>query len=154
MVEPPSTCAKLSAAEVVSLLDLARHPEGGFFRETFRDVPGPGGRPASSAIYYLLPAGERSHWHRIDAVEVWHFYSGAPLVLTLSADGCAMADQRLGSDLGAGERPQVVVPAGCWQTAVSLGPWTLAGCTVAPAFSFESFELAPAGWGPGAADAG
>ena len=137
-----------TAADVIRLLDLAPHPEGGHFRETFRDPDERGGRAASTAIYYLLAAGERAHWHRVDAAEVWHWYAGAPLALTLS-DGRETRSLRLGPDLGTGERPQAVVPARCWQAAESLGAWTLIGCTVAPGFEFRGFELAPPGWRPG-----
>ncbi len=141
----------LSAEEVVRLLGLAPHPEGGFYRETFRDA-GPaadnGGRGASTAIYFLLREGELSAWHRVlDASEVWHHYAGAPLELIVSP-GRGRTTTRLGSDLEAGERPQSMVPAGLWQTARTLGGWTLAGCTVAPAFEFASFEMAPHGWEP------
>jgi uncharacterized protein len=159
----------LTAEAVIDLLGLARHPEGGWYRETFRDPSPAGGsvagggtaggaggttdagkRGASSAIYYLLQRGERSAWHRVtDAVEAWHHYAGAPLALRVSLDGRTVATHRLGPDLVAGERPQAVVPAGAWQAAESLGDWTLVGCTVAPAFDFASFELAPAGWEPG-----
>jgi predicted cupin superfamily sugar epimerase len=136
----------LTSAQVVCLLDLAPHPEGGYFRETFRDSrPVDGARAASSAIYFLLPRGGRSHWHRIDAAEVWHFYAGAPLMLEIAANEEAQsAAQRitLGADLAAGERPQAIVPAGAWQAAESLGAWTLVGCTVAPGFDFARFELA------------
>ena len=142
--------AALSAEEVVALLGLTPHPEGGFFRETFRSPAPPGGRGASTAIYYLLREGEVSAWHRVDADEAWHHYAGAPLELTLSAGGQSRAVFRLGSGLGRGERPQAVVPAGVWQTARTLGGWTLVGCTVAPAFDFAGFELAPPGWEPGA----
>jgi len=139
----------LSAAEVIRLLDLRPHPEGGHFRETFRDPRrGADGRSFSTAIYFLLAAGERSHWHRIDAVETWHWHAGAALALQIAgSDG--LATVRLGADLAAGERPQAVVPAGAWQAAESLGAWTLVGCTVAPAFDFSKFELAPKGWTPG-----
>jgi predicted cupin superfamily sugar epimerase len=140
----------LTAAEIVRRLGLAPHPEGGHFRETFRDRRAvEGGRAASTAIYFLLARGERSHWHRIDAVEVWHFYAGAPLLLETAADeGAAITRVTLGPDLAAGEQPQAIVPAGAWQAAESLGAWTLVGCTVAPGFAFESFELAPPGWRP------
>jgi predicted cupin superfamily sugar epimerase len=139
----------LSAAEVIRLLDLRPHPEGGHFRETFRDPRrGADGRSFSTAIYFLLAAGERSHWHRIDAVEIWHWHAGAALALQIAgSDG--LATVRLGADLAADERPQAVVPAGAWQAAESLGAWTLVGCTVAPAFDFSKFELAPKGWAPG-----
>jgi uncharacterized protein len=136
-----------TAADVVRLLDLAPHPEGGHYRETFRDERIVDGRSASTAIYFLLTRGERSHWHSIDAVEVWHYYAGAPLELSIAgSDGTEAV--RLGPDLSAGERPQAVVPAGAWQSAESLGEWTLAGCTVAPGFEFAGLNLAPKGWSP------
>jgi predicted cupin superfamily sugar epimerase len=138
----------LRAEEVISLLDLKPHPEGGFFRETFRDPLTVDGRAASTAIYYLLGVGDVSDWHRIDAVEVWHFYAGAPLVITVSGNGHDASAQHLGPDFARGQRPQFVVPAGWWQTATSLGAWTLVGCTVAPGFDFAGFELAPPGWRP------
>jgi predicted cupin superfamily sugar epimerase len=137
----------LIAAEVIRLLDLRPHPEGGHFRETFRDARESDGRAVSTAIYFLLARGERSHWHRVDAVEVWHYYAGAPLALSI-ADGNGTTVVRLGPDLAAGERPQAAVPAGAWQAAESLGDWTLVGCTVAPGFVFTGFALAPAGWAP------
>ncbi len=138
----------LDADAAIRLLDLAPHPEGGHFRETFRDAAGADGRALSTAVYYLLKAGERSAWHRVDAAEVWHFYAGAPLLLRLSNGGSPADDIRLGIDLVAGERPQAVVRAGVWQSAESLGAWTLVGCTVAPGFTFAGFEMAPAGWAP------
>jgi uncharacterized protein len=137
----------LSAEEVVRLLGLLPHPEGGAYRETFRAPATDGERGASTAIYYLLRSGELSAWHRVDADEVWHHYAGAPLELALSGNGERSA-LRLGKDLAAGERPQAVVSAGVWQSARSLGEWTLVGCTVAPAFQFSGFEMAPAGWEP------
>jgi predicted cupin superfamily sugar epimerase len=133
---------RLTAAAVIRLLDLDPHPEGGHYRETFRDhrlVEGE--RAASTAIYFLLAAGERSRWHRVDAVEVWHWYAGAPLALSV-AEGSRTAPVRLGPDLAIGERPQAVVPAGAWQAAESLGDWTLVGCTVAPGFCFAGFAMA------------
>jgi len=139
---------KLDADAVTRLLGLVPHPEGGRYRETYRDRPASGGRGAQSAIYYLLRAGEVSAWHRVtDAVEIWHFYAGAPLALAVAEDA-RVTRHRLGTDLAAGERPQATVPAGAWQSAATLGNWTLVGCTVAPAFEFASFELAPAGWEP------
>jgi predicted cupin superfamily sugar epimerase len=138
----------LTAEQAIALLGLEPHPEGGFFRETFRDSAPPCGRPASTAIYYLLRTGDVSRWHRIDAVEVWHWYAGAPLQLRISEDGRRLVGARLGSALAAGERPQAVVPKGAWQSAASLGAWTLVGCTVAPGFEFGGFELAPEGWEP------
>jgi predicted cupin superfamily sugar epimerase len=165
-----------AAADIISLLDLKPHPEGGHFRETFRDAflsPGSAGVPpallqeagsqeaggtpalpgraraASTAIYFLLARGERSHWHRIDAAEVWHYYAGAPLTLEIAdTDEGSIRRLRLGVDFSAGERPQAVVPRRAWQAAESLGDWTLVGCTVAPGFEFTGFELAPLGWAP------
>jgi uncharacterized protein len=151
----------LSAADVIRLLDLKPHPEGGHFRETFRDAPlphppplagegraGASGRAASTAIYFLLARGERSRWHRIDAAEVWHWYAGAPLRLEIASDNGRRERVTLGCDLAAGERPQAIVPARAWQSAESLGDWTLVGCTVAPGFEFSGFELKPDGWAP------
>jgi uncharacterized protein len=138
------------AKEIIAALGMMPHPEGGWYVETFRDAP-EGGRGCSTAIYYLLEAGQRSHWHRvIDAAEVWHFHNGAPLELGLSADGKSSSKEVLGLDLAKGQRPQIFVPANHWQSARSLGAWTLVGCTVAPGFEFTSFEMAPPGWQPGA----
>jgi predicted cupin superfamily sugar epimerase len=140
----------LSAADVIGLLDLKPHPEGGHFRETFRDTRADANRrAASTAIYFLLAKGERSHWHRIDAVEMWHYYAGAPLVLEIAAEKGPIRRMKLGPDIATGERPQGIVPAGHWQAAESLGDWTLVGCSVAPGFEFAGFELAPKGWTPG-----
>lgn len=142
----------LDADAIVRLLGLEPHPEGGFYRETFRDpTADAAGRSRSTCIYFLLKAGQSSHWHRVDAVETWHHYAGAPLELALSADGAGVERVRLGSDLASGERPQGLVPEGWWQAARTLGDWTLAGCTVAPAFDFAGFELAPPGWAPAGA---
>ncbi len=141
----------LTAAQVIELLSMQPHPEGGHFVETFRDtVRADGGaRSACTAIYYLLQAGETSAWHRVtDASEIWHWYAGAPLVLRTSPDGAQSTEIRLGPDLLAGERPQAAVAARHWQSAESLGAWTLVGCTVSPGFEFASFELAPPGWRP------
>ncbi|MGD9768004.1 MAG: cupin domain-containing protein [Pseudolabrys sp.] len=138
----------LTAADIIRILDLAPHPEGGHFRETFRDPVTVNGRAASTAIYFLLARGERSHWHRVDAAEAWHFHAGAPLRLSIHDSG-ATRDVILGNDLAAGERPQAVVPAHAWQAAESLGDWTLVGCTVAPGFQFDRFELAEPDFTPG-----
>lgn len=138
----------MSAAEIIRVLDLKPHPEGGHYRETFRHVPPQGGRGAMTAIYYLLQHGEVSAWHRVDAAEIWHFYAGAPLALSLSTDGRQKQTVTLGPDIVAGERPQVLVPEGHWQSARTRGAWTLAGCTVGPAFEFAGFEMAPKGWEP------
>lgn len=134
---------------MIRLLDLKPHPEGGHFRETFRDPRTvEGSRAASTAIYFLLARGERSHWHRVDAAEAWHWHAGAALTLEINEGGITTT-HRLGPDLAAGERPQAVVPAHAWQAAESTGDWTLCGCTVAPGFEFSGFELAPPGWSPG-----
>ncbi len=133
----------MQADDWISTLQLIPHPEGGRYAETWRDG-------SASAIYYLLRAGEESAWHRVEGrSEVWHHYAGAPLQLRISEDGETVDEHVLGADLAAGERPQVVVPAGAWQAARSLGEATLVGCTVAPPFVFDAFELAPPGWEPG-----
>jgi predicted cupin superfamily sugar epimerase len=140
----------MTADDVVARLGLQPHPEGGWFRETFRDAPGADGRAASTAIYYLLAAGQVSHWHRVtDAAEAWHFHAGAPLALRVAPfAGGAARTFVLGTDLDADQRPQAVVAAGDWQSAASLGAWTLVGCTVAPGFEFARFQMAPTGWEP------
>jgi len=132
----------MDAPDVIDLLQLRPHPEGGWYAETWRDDrTTPDGRPLGSAIYFLLEPGQRSHWHRVDAAETWHHYDGGPIRLRI--------DDRvvvLGHDLAAGHRPQAVVPADAWQSAEPIDGWALVGCTVAPAFTFERFELAPPGW--------
>ena len=135
-----------TAADIIARLELKPHPEGGHYRETFRDSD-VDGRSASTAIYFLLARGERSHWHRIDAAEVWHYYAGGALNLQI-ADDVGQRCIRLGPDLAAGEVPQAIVPAQAWQAAESTGDWTLVGCTVAPGFEFTKFELAEPGWFP------
>lgn len=145
---PEISAPEIGAEEIIALLDLAPHPEGGWFKETFRDEPGPDGRAKSTAIFFLLTAGQESAWHRVDAAEVWHFYDGAPLALRVAAEGQPAITRLLGNDLAAGERPQLVVPTGLWQSARSTGDWTLVGCTVAPGFTFEGFEMALPGWTP------
>jgi len=137
-----------TAADIIARLELQPHPEGGHYRETFRDTRvDDNGRALSTAIYFLLARGERSHWHRIDAVEIWHYYAGSSLTLQI-ADDRGQRSVRLGPDLAAGEVPQAVVPAHAWQAAESTGDWTLVGCTVAPGFDFAKFELAPRRWDP------
>jgi predicted cupin superfamily sugar epimerase len=137
-----------TAADIIARLALKPHPEGGHFRETFRDPRlDANGRSVSTAIYFLLARGERSHWHRIDAVEVWHFYAGSALTLEI-ADGEGRRVVILGPHLAAADVPQAIVPARAWQSAESTGDWTLVGCTVAPGFDFATFELAPKNWTP------
>jgi uncharacterized protein len=137
----------LGVREIIRLLNMAPHPEGGHYAETWRS-PGEG-RGAMSAIYYLLEAGEVSAWHRVDADEAWLWQAGGPLVLTLSPpSGKGAAATTLGPDLRRGQRPQAIVPAGHWQAAETLGAWTLVSCIVAPAFEFAGFTLAPPDWRP------
>lgn len=141
--------ADLTADDIIALLELERHPEGGYFRETFRDeVSSERGRASSTAIYFLLKAGEISRWHKVDAAETWHWYRGAPLELGIAPPQGPAERIALGDNLAAGQRPQAVVPPGYWQQARSLGDYTLVGCTVAPGFLFEKFELAPEGFEP------
>jgi uncharacterized protein len=135
--------------EIIGLLDLEPHPEGGHYAETWRGADGRDGRSDGTAIYYLLRAGERSHWHRVDATEIWMFHAGGPLNLDMVAGEGPVERMVLGPDLARGERPQLVVPAGAWQSATPLGSWTLVSCTVTPGFTFDGFELAPEGWLPG-----
>ncbi|MBB4124479.1 cupin domain-containing protein [Martelella radicis] len=138
-----------TAEAIIDALGMQQHPEGGWYAETFRDTAGEPGRGASTLIYFLLKAGERSHWHRLlTTVEIWHYYAGAPLKLMVSPDGRATETMTLGPDIMAGERPQGVIPAGQWQAAESTGDFTLVGCTVAPGFIFDDFELAAPDWAP------
>lgn len=142
--------ANEEATAIIAALGLRPHPEGGWYAETWRSPAAEGERAAGSAIHFLVAAGESSHWHRVDAAEIWHHYAGAALELRIARhDSGPVVHHRLGVDLAAGERPQVVVPAGAWQAARSTGAWTLVGCTVVPGFTFAGFELAPPGWEPG-----
>ncbi|MGO6740581.1 cupin domain-containing protein [Rhizobium ruizarguesonis] len=139
----------MSPEDIIRELGMQPHPEGGWYVQTFRDAAG-GERGNSTAIYYLLTRGQRSHWHRVhDAAEVWHYYAGAPLSLHRSEDGTASETLTLGTNLFAGERPQAIIPANWWQSAETLGDFTLVGCTVSPGFEFSSFEMAPPDWKPG-----
>ncbi len=143
---------------LIEALGLVPHPEGGWYAEVWRaeaatraaPQDGRADRGSASTIHFLLREGETSAWHRVDAAEIWAFHAGSPLELAISVDGRAVERHRLGVDVANGSRPQVVVPAGAWQSARSLGPWTLVGCVVSPAFRFEGFELAPPGWEPSA----
>ena len=136
------------AAAIIKRLGLQPHPEGGHFAETWRHEAGDA-RGSGTAIYYLLSAGERSHWHRVDATEIWHYYAGDALKLSISQDGKATTHHLLGPDLINGQQPQIIVPEMAWQSAESTGDWTLVGCTVSPAFDFAGFEMAAPGWVPG-----
>ncbi|MFZ3033600.1 MAG: cupin domain-containing protein [Parvibaculum sp.] len=138
----------LTADQIIEKLKLEPHPEGGWFRETFRDTAHADGRSLGTAIYYLLKAGETSHWHRVDATEIWHWHAGERLALRLSSDGKTSQTHHLGPDLIGGELPQLVVPKGVWQAAEPVGAFALVGCTVAPGFEFSGFEMAPKGWNP------
>jgi len=138
-----------TADDIISELDLSPHPEGGYFRETFRDPKEVNGRSVGTAIFFLLRAGEVSRWHKVDAVEIWHFYAGSPLELGLADEtGKNATTEVLGSEFSAGQLPQRFVPTGWWQQARSLGDWTLVGCTVSPGFEFSGFEMAPENWEP------
>ncbi|MBC6406086.1 MAG: cupin domain-containing protein [Rhodospirillales bacterium] len=141
----------MSQAEARALIErfgMQPHPEGGHFVETYRAPALTGGRAPVTQIYFLLQLGEVSHWHRIDAVEIWHWYGGAPLVLSISEDSKQAQAHLLGNDLAAGQTLNAVVPKDAWQSAESLGAWTLVGCTVAPGFEFSGFEMAPPDWRP------
>ncbi len=138
----------MTGDDIIRLLDLKPHPEGGHYREMFRNSAGEGGRAAMTAIYFLLRKGEVSRWHRIDATEIWHWYAGDPLELRMH-DSSGLRSCVLGAGLAEGERPQAVVPPHCWQLARSVGAYSLVGCTVSPGFEFAGFELAPEGWEPG-----
>lgn len=138
----------MTADEIASTLGLRPHPEGGAYVETWRAEPGPDGRALGTSIHYLLRAGERSHWHRVDATELWMFHAGGPLAIDVEIGPGSVERTVLGPALSAGERPQVLVPTGAWQSATPLGAWTLVSCVVVPGFSFDGFELAPPGWSP------
>jgi uncharacterized protein len=147
--EEAGAAGEAGAGEVVARLGMEPHPEGGWYRETWRHEPPAGGdRPAGTAIYYLLAAGQRSHWHRVDATEIWHHYAGAPLRLSIQSGESQVTTVLLGPDLAADQVPQAIVPESAWQAAESAGAWTLVGCTVSPGFDFAGFELAPPGWSP------
>lgn len=136
------------AEALIRALGLQPHPEGGYFKEVYRAPGMAAARSSVTSIYYLLRAGERSHWHKVDAVELWHHYAGAPLKLRVSEDGEKVNEFIVGGDIAAGERPLGIVPEDAWQSAESMGDWTLVGCTVAPAFEFAGFVMAPPGWAP------
>ncbi len=139
----------MTPKDIIEKLGMERHPEGGWFKESFRDTDMRDGRAVSTAIYYLLEKGDRSHWHRVDAAEVWHFYAGSPLELSISSDGHWTEMLILGPDIAGGALPQIVVPKRHWQAAEPTGAWTLVGCTVAPGFEFAGFEMAAPDWQPG-----
>jgi len=138
-----------TAQDIIRLMDMKPHPEGGWYCETFRDTDMVNGRPQSTAIYFLLEEGQFSRWHRVDAVEIWHWYDGASLSLSISEDGVTANTFTLGPDIVAGERPQIIVPNMAWQGAKPDGTWSLVGCTVSPGFEFSGFEMAPPDWEPG-----
>jgi len=136
---------------IVERLSLIPHPEGGHYRQTWSAPTEAGGRPPGTAIYYLLGPDERSAWHRIDSTEIWHYYAGGPIELTLATtDQGPVTCHLLGQDIAAGHEPQVVIPPGTWQTARPIDGYTLVGCTVSPGFEYSGWELAPEGWEPNA----
>ncbi|WP_299350376.1 cupin domain-containing protein [uncultured Shimia sp.] len=137
----------MTADEIIARLNLAPHPEGGHYRQTWIAPSDEDSRPAGTAIYFLLKGGEASHWHKVDATEIWHFYAGAPLVLSIAETNAGpRQDLTLGPDLSAGQQPQLIVPTHHWQAAATTGDWTLVGCTVSPAFQFQGFTLAEPGF--------
>jgi predicted cupin superfamily sugar epimerase len=133
---------------IIDAFGMVPHPEGGWYTETFRALATPSTRSAVSAIYFLLQADERSHWHTVDACEIWLWHAGSPLKLHLSHDSKTVETTLLGIQLAQSQRPQAVVPAGVWQAAESTGAWSLVSCIVAPAFDFAGFQMAPRGWAP------
>ncbi|MGB0411719.1 MAG: cupin domain-containing protein [Pikeienuella sp.] len=137
-----------TARDLIDMLNLAPHPEGGWFRETWRAGTDSGERATGTAIYYLLEGDQFSHWHRVDAAEIWLWHAGAPLALTVSPDGHDAETKILGTAFDQGQRPQIVIPPHHWQTAASLGRYTLVSCTVSPGFTFDGFEMAPEDWRP------
>ena len=139
------TTAHLTADGIIKTLELAPHPEGGHYRQTW--VADNDGRPSGTCIYFLLRDGNASHWHKVDATEIWLYHAGAPLILSTSADDVGPAlDRTLGPDLANGQEPQLIVPPGHWQAARTTGDWTLVSCTVSPGFRFDGFDLAPPGF--------
>ncbi len=136
----------MTAEEIIARLALAPHPEGGWYRQTWEDDTG-AGRATGTAIYYLLTEGQKSHWHTVDATEIWHYYAGAPLVLSTSPSRSGPAtDHHLGPAIDTGAAPQIIVPQGHWQAAATTGAWSLVGCTVSPGFRFDGFILAEPGF--------
>ena len=138
---------QISPSQVIERLQLQPHPEGGWYRETWRAASETGARSAGSSIYYLLERHQRSHWHRIDASELWLYQAGGALRLRTAHDGQTI-ERRLGPDLLDGDLLQAVVRPGEWQSADTEADWTMVCCVVAPAFEFTGFELAPEGWMP------
>lgn len=144
-----SGCDEAAAKALIQSLGLLPHPEGGWFRETWRAAARPGERAVGTAIYFLLEAHQRSHWHRVDADEHWFWHAGAPLTLSIAPEDGLVRDWLPGGDVLAGQQPQGLVPAHHWQAARPMGGWTLVSCTVVPGFEFSGFTLAPEGWSPG-----
>lgn len=142
--------ADQSARALINALELIVHPEGGWYRETWRGEPGIDSRPVGTAILFLLESGQRSHWHTVDGTEIWFWHAGAPVRLSIAATGEEPAvDHIIGGDLSQGAAMQGIVPTGHWQAAEPIGGWALVSCTVTPGFDFAGFILAPPGWEPG-----
>lgn len=138
------------ARNLIDKLSLQPHPEGGWYRETWRAPAQAGERAAGTAIYFLLEEGQRSHWHRVDASEIWLWHAGSPLALSIADDDAATPQTiSLGPEIASGQHPQHVIPTGHWQAASADEGWVLVSCVVAPGFEFEGFELAAEGWKPG-----
>ena len=145
------TASSVSPEALIGALQLQPHPEGGWYRETWRADAAPGERASATAIHFLLEAHQHSHWHRVDATELWMWHAGHPLTLSMSRDDAGpVSTTTLGGDILAGHAPQVLVPAGWWQAARPIGGWALVSCVVSPGFEFSGFELAPEGWEPAA----
>jgi predicted cupin superfamily sugar epimerase len=141
----------MSAEALIEALGLAPHPEGGWYRETWRAEAADGERASATAILFLLEAGQSSHWHKVDAAEIWLFHAGSPLrLLTAPGDDGPVTETRLGADMLAGEAPQRVIAPHQWQAAEAGRGWALVSCIVSPGFDFAGFTLAPPGWAPGA----
>ena len=146
-----TTSRSETATAIIAALGLQPHPEGGWYRQTWRAAAAPDQRPGATAIHFLLEEFQRSHWHKVDAAELWMWHAGSPVALAIAPDAGTPATRSvLGSDVLAGESPQVLVPTGHWQAAEPLGGWALVSCVVSPGFDFAGFELAPPGWEPGA----
>jgi len=141
--------ADKTARAIIDKLGLAPHPEGGWYRQTWRTDAPEGERPAATLIYFVLEAHQRSHWHRVDAAELWMWHAGAPVALLIAPDeNGPVTRHELGSDVLGGQEPHCLVPTGFWQAAEPLGGWALVSCVVSPGFDFAGFELAPPGWAP------
>ena len=139
----------MTAAQIIKFLQLQPHPEGGWYKQTWKSEDTLSGRASGTSIYFLLKAGEISHWHKIDSVEIWHYYDGSPLILRIATeDNNEIATKILGPNLAKSQSPQILVNKNLWQSAETTGDYTLVGCTVSPGFEFSKFTLAPKNFNP------